>query len=90
MRSRIPDGADTFRAASEREPAHVGLVRLFLQKEESARTEEARTDKILDGVKEDDKEDEAPEATEEEEKNKSEEERIDETVAKRERDLQHW
>ncbi len=71
----VPDRADTFTAASEKTPAYAGLVRMFLDKEESARQEESKTNNILDGVKEEDEE-------EKKEEPKSQEERIEETVAK--------
>ena len=78
MRCPVPLKADSFLAESDRNVAPQGLVELFLRKEEEARSEEAKTDNILDGVKNED-EDEAKE----DEQEKTQEERIDETVAKR-------
>jgi len=43
MLARVPDGPDTFTAAAEKEPSFAGLVRMFLDKEESARAEESKT-----------------------------------------------
>ena len=78
MRCPVPQKADSFLSESDRGVAPKGLIELFLKKEEEARSEEAKTDNILDGVKNED-EDEAKE----DEQEKTQEERIDETVAKR-------
>ena len=82
VKSRVPNSADTFVAEHERETAPQGLIRLFLEKELSAKTEEVKTDKILDGKDEEDEDAAAAEKKEKEEKKKTQEERIDETVAK--------
>lgn len=79
MKTLVPLGADQFMPDSERDTAPVGLIKMFLEKEESARSEESKTDNILDGVKNEDEDEGA-----EDEEDKSQEERIDETVAKRE------
>ncbi len=76
MKATMPDLADTFTAPSDRVPAHAGLIRLFLEKEESAKNEETKTDNILDGVKDEEEEEKKKEEA------KSQEERIEETVAK--------
>ncbi len=77
MRSTVPDSADSFTAPSERETAPSGLIAMFLEKEKSAQVEESKTNNILDGVKEDEEEEQKKEA-----EAKSQEERIEETVAK--------
>ena len=69
-------------AESDRNVAPQGLIELFLRKEEEARSEEAKTDNILDGVKNEDEDE-----PKEDEQEKTQEERIDETVAKREFDF---
>ena len=74
----VPLKADSFLAPSDRCVAPQGLIELFLAKEEEARSEEAKTDNILDGVKNEDEEE-----PKEDEQEKTQEERIDETVAKR-------
>ena len=78
MRCPVPLKADSFLAESDRSVAPQGLIELFLKKEEEARSEEAKTDNILDGVKNEDEEE-----AKEDEQEKTQEERIDETVAKR-------
>jgi len=46
MKSRIPDGPDTFNSPSEREVSYAGLIQMFLDKEESARQEESKTSEL--------------------------------------------
>ncbi len=41
--SSVPNGPDDFRAPGDRDSASTALVKLFLEKEESARVEESRT-----------------------------------------------
>ena len=82
IRCPVPLKADSFMAESDRSVAPQGLIELFLRKEEEARSEEAKTDNILDGVKNEDEDE-----PKEDEQEKTQEERIDETVAKREFDF---
>ena len=43
MLTRMPDSPDTFTAPSERDPGAKGFIDMFLEKEENARQEEAKT-----------------------------------------------
>ena len=50
FQARVPDsGNGGGFTTEEREFAYCGLIRLFTDKEESARVEEGKTDNILDG-----------------------------------------
>jgi hypothetical protein len=43
MKCTVPDSADNILPASDRDGAYTGLVKMFLDKEENARTEESKT-----------------------------------------------
>ena len=46
MKCRVPDSADSFTRPEDRAPAFQGLVGLFLDKEQSAKVEEAKTGRV--------------------------------------------
>ncbi len=93
MRALVPQKSDSFMAESDRKTAPQGLIELFAAREEEARNVESKTDNILDGVKTEDDDEEGEKGKEgvadgedgaggSSGGEKTQEERIDETVAK--------